>query len=205
MLPKLLGVGPELSTVIGIDPGLAHCGWGVLSQVAPQVGAIPSTALRLLDCGEIRTPSSLPLAERLGKLYREIQAIFVRYQPAFCAVEELYFNKNSSSGLPVAHARGVVLLCAGQHNVAVSEFSANRIKQAVTGYGKAQKSQVQEMVAFLLGLKSGSTWLLRRSDHAADALAAAICSVHQRGGPAGMSFDHLVGKALQDRENKCGS
>ncbi len=161
---------------MGIDPGLAHCGWGVIAL--PSGG---SKALRLLGCGEIRTLGERPLAVRLQDIYRELRQISEQYRPLACAVEELYLNKNSSSALPVAHARGVALLCAAEQDVAVLEFSANRIKQAVSGNGKARKQQVQEMVSFLLGLSEGAA---PPSHHAADALAAAICLVHQRGAEA---------------------
>ncbi len=175
----------EKNNVIGIDPGLAHCGWGIICPASYQARGIHSRAfqtLRFIECGEIKTNNSLPLTERLKKLYQELAVVFSHYQPVQCAVEELYFNKNSSSALPVAHARGVILLCATQHNAPVSEFSANLIKQVVTGHGKAQKKQVQEMVAFLLGLKQNESLGLgiQNSHHAADALAAAICLLHQQ-------------------------
>ena len=171
--------------ILGIDPGLAHCGWGVLQQTVGTNQTIKQhKALRLLDCGEITTPSSQPLAQRLDQIYRELQDIFTRYQPAYCGLEELYFNKNSSSALPVAHARGVALLCAAQNHVPVSEFNTSCIKQAVTGNGRAVKTQVQEMVLWLLGLKSANTGeSIRRSNHAADALATAICLVHHQSTP----------------------
>ncbi|WGK69906.1 crossover junction endodeoxyribonuclease RuvC [Candidatus Haliotispira prima] len=190
--------------VIGLDPGLAHLGWGVISlgrvpvpgAVQPALNsggrAIRSSALRMLDCGEIQTSNSLSPEQRLQKIYMELAQIFSRYRPLACSVEELYLNKNSSSALPVAQARGVALLCAAQQGAPVAEFSANRIKQSVTGNGKAQKLQVQEMVAFLLGFKAEFSGGLGpdqakpvlRSDHAADALAAAICLVHERGAEA---------------------
>ncbi len=168
--------------IVGIDPGLAHCGWGVLALPRG-----PQARLRLLACGEIRTTSCQDLAGRLREIHKQLQDIFSLHRPQACAVEKLYFNKNCSSALPVAHARGVALLCAAQHEVPVFEFSANLIKQAVTGNGKATKQQVQEMVGLLLGLRaevhgaSDDAGQVKRSDHAADALAAAICLVHQRG------------------------
>ena len=169
--------------IVGLDPGLAHFGWGV---VAPQSKTSRTAKLQMLGCGEIRSKSSEPLALRLEYIHSQLAQIFQQYQPVDCAVEEVYLNKNRSSALPVAHARGVALLCAAQHNANVQEFSANRIKQSVTGYGKAQKEQVQEMVAFLLGLQNQlrtgkeKQKPLLASNHAADALAAAICLVHQQ-------------------------
>ena len=176
--------------IIGLDPGLAHFGWGVIG-LQPNSPANLNLSLQMLGCGEIRSKSTEPLALRLEYIYSQLAQIFGQYQPTACAVEEVYLNKNRSSALPVTHARGVALLCAAQHNADVQEFSANRIKQAVTGYGKAQKQQIQEMVAFLLGLQNrlqnqSGTGQERQepllaSHHAADALAAAICLVHQQG------------------------
>ena len=177
--------------IVGLDPGLAYFGWGA---IAPQPKGLANASLQMLGCGEIHSQSSQPLALRLEHIYRELTQVFDRYQPAACAIEEVYLNQNRSSALPVAHARGVALLCAAQHQAEVQEFSANRIKLAVTGYGKAQKQQVQEMVAFLLGLQNRLAGGKERqkpllaSNHAADALAAAICLVHQYEAHTGSSL-----------------
>ena len=115
----------------------------------------------------------MPRPERLLKIYNEITLVLEKYEPDEAGMETLYFVKNITSGLPVAEARGVLSLAIAQRGVQLGEYSPKAIKQAVVGTGAAEKAQVQEMVRLILGLK-----LVPKPDHAADALGAAICRVH---------------------------
>ena len=139
--------------VLGIDPGLARTGWGIVDS--------NGTRHKHVDHGAILTG------------YREIISIIEAYQPSGMGIETLFFTKNISSAMPVAQARGVVLLAAAEKGMAVGEYSPVTIKQSVVGTGDAAKGQVQEMVRLLLGLSE-----LPEPDHAADALAAAITFIH---------------------------
>jgi crossover junction endodeoxyribonuclease RuvC len=151
--------------VLGIDPGLADTGWGmVLAQ---------GSMIRHLGHGTISTKAGLPTEERLHQIHRELSAVIAAWAPQAASVEALFFTKNVSSALPVAHARGVALLCCAMASVPVAEYTPPQIKQAVVGTGRAEKRQVQEMVRLVLGLPE-----IPRPDHAADALAAAICHSH---------------------------
>lgn len=157
--------------ILGVDPGLAHCGWGI---IAPKSGSGASKqALRLVDFGTISTSSKDPLSERLQRIYSEFLSLYQIYRPEAVAVETVYMKKNMTSALPVAHARGVILLSAGLRDLPVHEYSPSSLKQSVVGYGRASKQQVQQMVSLLLGLKE-----VPQPDHAADALAAAIALHH---------------------------
>jgi crossover junction endodeoxyribonuclease RuvC len=149
--------------ILGIDPGTGILGFGIID-----VGA--TKKLSLVDAGVIRTPVKQADSERLATIYEELQQIIDEIKPDVMAVEKLYFAQNVTTAMSVAQARGVVLLCGRQHNLELHEFTPLQIKQAVTGYGKADKKQVQEMVRVLLGLKA-----VPKPDDAADALAAAIC------------------------------
>jgi crossover junction endodeoxyribonuclease RuvC len=148
--------------VLGVDPGLAHTGYGIVLAVRNK--------FTLIDAGEITTSSSLPAGKRLEKIYAELIKIIQKNKPDQAGVESLYFAKNSSSAIPVAQARGVVLLALTQCGVVTSEYPPQAIKQAIVGNGKAEKRQVQQLLQLLLGLQTTPT-----PDHAADALAAAVC------------------------------
>ena len=151
--------------ILGLDPGLADTGWGVVS--------VAGNSIRYLQHGFIRTAAGLPLANRLHVIFSELQAIIEQWQPHQASIEALFFAKNVSSAMPVAHARGVILLCCSLAQLSVQEYTPPQIKQAVVGTGRAEKLQVQEMVRLILGLKA-----IPKPDHAADALAAAICHAH---------------------------
>lgn len=125
---------------------------------------------RLLGYGNIVSSPKDDLSQRLAHIYRSLEAICNEHLPQAVAVEEIYMNKNVSSALPVAHARGCVLLLAGLRKLPVHEYSALSIKKAVVGTGQANKAQVQQMTAMLLGMAKAAS-----PDHAADALAAALC------------------------------
>lgn len=159
-------------TVIGIDPGLASLGYGIIRA--------ENGAVRHIAHGCITTDSGSPACERLHKIFSEIKALLALYRPDSGGIEDLYFFRNVSSALPVAEARGVIKLAFHIAGVPLAEFSPNEIKKAVSGSARADKAQVQEMVRLLLGLED-----IPRPDHAADALAAAICRVNSEG-PAGI-------------------
>jgi crossover junction endodeoxyribonuclease RuvC len=152
--------------VLGIDPGTASTGYGVVEEVAGQAKA--------LAFGVIRTRASRPLGHRLQQIYRRIAELTDEWQPAAAAVEELFFSRNVRTAMAVGQARGATLLALADAGVEASEYTPSAIKQAVTGYGEADKAQVQEMVRLLLGLEE-----IPRPDDAADALAVAICHLHQ--------------------------
>ncbi len=149
--------------IIGIDPGTGILGFGVIDVE-------PSSKMVLVDAGVIRTPAGQPDAERLATIFDELNQIIDAHRPGVISVEKLFFARNVTTAMTVAQARGVVLLLGQQKKMQLHEFTPLQIKQAITGYGKADKKQVQEMVKVLLGLKS-----IPKPDDAADALAAAIC------------------------------
>ncbi|MBI5622102.1 crossover junction endodeoxyribonuclease RuvC [Candidatus Falkowbacteria bacterium] len=151
--------------ILGIDPGLAITGWGVINNSSGQ--------LRLVDFGVIRTAAGQSVSQRLNTLYRELTAIIKQFAPDRVAVEELFFSKNVKTALVVGQARGVILLCAVRRHLPLAEYTPPQVKQAVAAYGKADKKQVQKMVKTLLNLK-----IVPQPDDAADALAIAICAAN---------------------------
>ena len=148
--------------VLGIDPGTANTGYGVVAQRGGRLVA--------LDGGTIETPAGLPLERRLTTIHARLGELSEEHAPAAVAIEDLYFGANARSALAVGQARGVVLLAAGQHGLACGSYTPQQVKSAVCGSGRAEKPQVQQMVQRLLSLAE-----LPRPDHAADALAVAIC------------------------------
>ncbi len=151
--------------VLGIDPGTAITGYGLVSEEKGQAVA--------LAYGAITTPSDLPLPDRLMLLQHDLAAIVDQYHPDQSAVEQLFFNKNVRTALAVGHARGVVLLTLAQGHVPIYEYTPLQVKLAVTGHGRADKAQVQQMITLLLGLNK-----VPQPDDVADALAIAICHLH---------------------------
>ncbi len=151
--------------VMGIDPGTAMCGYGLVSR--------EGSVVRMVDYGCIQTSSAQPLPERLLLIHQAVSDLLGEHRPAWIGVERLFFNKNVQTAFAVGQARGVILLAAAQHGVPVLEFGPHEVKMAVTGYGRAQKDQVQRMVQAVLGMT-----VLPRPDDAADALAVAICAAH---------------------------
>ncbi|OGN87877.1 MAG: crossover junction endodeoxyribonuclease RuvC [Chloroflexi bacterium GWC2_73_18] len=151
--------------VLGIDPGTAATGYGVLERTG--------TRLRAIDFGCLTTDPSVSPEGRLLAIHAGIGELIETHRPALVAVERLFFNKNVQTAFAVGQARGVVLLAAAQHRIPVHEYTPNEVKVAVTGYGRAPKEQVQRMVQLVLGLPA-----LPRPDDAADALAVAICLAH---------------------------
>jgi crossover junction endodeoxyribonuclease RuvC len=152
--------------VLGIDPGTASTGYGVVEDVAGQP--------RALAFGVIRTRANLPPGDRLQRIYRGLAELAGEWRPSVAAVEELFFSSNVRTAMAVGQARGVALLAVADAGLKAWEYTPLTIKQAVTGYGKADKTQMQEMVRLLLGLDEAP-----RPDDAADALAVAICHLHQ--------------------------
>jgi crossover junction endodeoxyribonuclease RuvC len=151
---------------LGIDPGTAIMGWGIVEEDG-------RGGLELVDYGALTTAKDLPLERRLQKLYVELTALIEKYRPETAGVEELFFSKNVTTAIAVSHARGIVLLALANANIPVHEYRPMAVKQAVTGYGHADKSQIQEMVRLQLGLER-----VPKPDDAADALAIAICHAY---------------------------
>lgn len=154
-----------MTRILGIDPGLAHTGWGLIEG--------HTNRLHHIIHGAIHTEAQDEHAQRLLKIHTETGALIEEYKPDLVAVEALYFAKNRRSGIPVAEARGVILLTAAASSLPVHSYTPLEIKQALTGNGRAEKQQVQDMVKFMLGLTE-----IPKPDHASDALAAAICCYH---------------------------
>lgn len=156
--------------VLGIDPGTAICGFGVVERAGSRL--LP------LHYGVITTEPSMAMPDRLTVLYRGLTDLIREYQPDRVGVEELFFNKNVTTAMTVSQARGVILLAARLAEVPVSEYTPLEVKQGVVGYGRATKHQVTEMTKRLLGIREAI-----RPDDAADALAIAICTLlRERGG-----------------------
>lgn len=151
--------------VIGIDPGLASTGYGIISSAGNR--------LVYLEHGVIVTSAHVPHQKRLMDIFGELNGILDRYDLSEAGMETLYFAKNVTSAMGVAEARGVVTLALSLHGISLNEFTPHAIKQAVVGIARADKRQVQESVRLLLGLSE-----IPKPDHAADALAAAIASIH---------------------------
>ncbi|HIU09769.1 MAG TPA: crossover junction endodeoxyribonuclease RuvC [Candidatus Avidehalobacter gallistercoris] len=148
--------------ILGIDPGTGITGWGVIDKNYNQ--------LTVVDYGCIRTPSHQLNQKRLCEIYDGMQILLSEYQPDEMAIEELFYNRNVTTVISVGQARGVLVLAAAQRGVPVYEYTPLQIKQAVTGYGRADKKQVQYMIQNLLNLAA-----IPRPDDAADALAVACC------------------------------
>ncbi len=148
-------------TILGIDPGTATMGWGVVRQ--------EGSRLRYVQHGAITTPSNWTMPRRLGRLFDGVTQLVEGYGPDTVAVEELFFNTNVTTAISVGQARGVALLAAYRAGIEVSEYTPLQVKQTITSYGRADKRQVQEMVRALLNLRE-----IPRPDDAADGLAIAI-------------------------------
>lgn len=147
--------------ILGIDPGLATLGYGVIEVVGDK--------RRLIQFGTLTTPAGQPMPQRLRVIYQGMNQLLDIYQPDEVAFEELFFSKNITTGIAVAHARGVALLAVVERTGDLYEYTPMQIKQAVTGWGGADKHQVQMMVKTLLNMKE-----IARPDDAADALAVAL-------------------------------
>ena len=148
---------------LGFDPGTARLGYGVIASDPDP---------RAIDYGIIATDADLPMAQRLVEIHEAVTELIQVFRPDAVAVERLFFAQNVTTAMTVGQARGVVLLAAAQRGLPVAEYAPSEVKQAIVGYGKADKRQIQEMVRIMLGLES-----VPRPDDAADALAIAICHV----------------------------
>ncbi len=151
--------------ILGIDPGYAIVGIGVL--------AYAGNKFKTLEYGAITTPAGMSTTERLKKIYAQITMYVDKYKPDAAAIEELFFNSNQKTAINVAQARGVILAAVANKDVPIFEYTPLQVKQSVTGYGRADKQQIQTMVKMLLGLNA-----IPKPDDAADALAIAICHAH---------------------------
>ena len=151
--------------VLGIDPGTARLGYGVVERQGSQ--------LTMLDYGCIETAKDRPPEQRLLLIHDGIDDLITTHRPEAVGVERLFFNRNVQTAMAVGQARGVVLLTAAQHGLPVLEYGPHEVKLAVTGYGRAPKDQVQRMVQMVLSMKQ-----LPKPDDAADALAVAVCTAH---------------------------
>jgi crossover junction endodeoxyribonuclease RuvC len=153
-------------TILGIDPGLRHTGWGLVTQ--------EGNRLSFVAAGRISPDTDLPMAARLCALAEGLSDVLARYRPDEAAIEETFVSQNAISALKLGQARGAAMLTLAQHSLSVAEYAANRIKQSVTGYGHADKAQIQAMINILL---PGSGKMVA---DAADALAVAITHTHHR-------------------------
>ncbi len=151
--------------ILGIDPGYAIIGYGILK--------FEGNHFKILDYGSIETAAGTDFPERLKKIYLGMKELIENYKPDAVAVEDLFFNKNTKTAMKVSHGRGVILLSGALNDVEVFEYTPLQVKQAVCGYGRADKNQVQQMVKMILGLKE-----IPKPDDTADALAVAICHGH---------------------------
>ena len=152
--------------VLGIDPGTATTGYGLVREAG-------DGSLMAVDYGVVLTPPDAAMPDRLVMLYESLNEVLVLHQPTTAAVEKLFFQTNVKTAMSVGQARGVVLLALAQARLDPAEYTPNEIKQAVTGYGSADKKQVQHMVRAILNLDE-----IPKPDDAADALAVAICHLH---------------------------
>ncbi len=162
--------------ILGIDPGVATIGFGLV-RVERQKNT-------LVEYGVITTPPGIPLSSRLLQIFNDMEELIRQFHPDEMAVEELFFSKNITTGIAVAHGRGVILLAAEKLGVPVFEYTPMQVKQAVVGYGAAEKKQVMLMTQRLLGMKQ-----IPRPDDAADALALAIC--HGRAATSPLNTDRI--------------
>ncbi|MBQ9511439.1 MAG: crossover junction endodeoxyribonuclease RuvC [Clostridia bacterium] len=151
--------------ILGIDPGLATVGYGVIEYEKGK--------FRTIATGAIETPAGIDVELRLKTVYDDMCELIDTYHPAEMAVEELFFNTNQKTAIGVAEARGVILLAAVRKGVTIAEYTPLQVKQSVVGYGRAEKKQVQEMVKIILNIPK-----VPKPDDAADALALAICHAH---------------------------
>jgi len=151
--------------IMGIDPGFAITGYGIVKYEGNKFSVI--------DYGAVTTKASMPFPDRLLLLDRSLEEIITKYKPSVVSVEELFFNKNIKTAISAAHGRGVALVCAARCGIEVAEYTPLQVKQAIVGYGRAEKTQVQQMVKMILNLPE-----IPKPDDVADALAVAICHGH---------------------------
>ena len=158
--------------VLGIDPGYAIVGWGVIEY--------SHSRFKVLGYGAITTEAQTPFAERLQIIYNDMCYLFTKYKPEVMSMEKLFYNSNQKTVIDVAQARGVITLAAQMNNKNIFEYTPLQVKQSVTGYGRAEKKQVMEMTRSILNLPE-----VPKPDDTADALAMAICHAHCSGSAIG--------------------
>lgn len=154
--------------ILGIDPGYAIVGWGVIGY--------ENNHFKVLDYGAITTPTGMSFSRRLELIYDEAELLMKRYSPQAMSIEKLFFNSNAKTVIDVGQARGVLMLAAQKCGLEVYEYTPLQVKQSVVGYGRAEKKQVQEMTRLILHLSE-----IPKPDDTADALAMAICHAHASG------------------------
>lgn len=154
--------------ILGIDPGYAIVGYGVVDY--------NRTKFSVVDYGAILTEAGIPFNERLETIYDDMMAMIQKWKPEVMAIEKLYFNTNTTTAIDVAQARGAIVLAAQKSGMAIAEYTPLQVKQSVVGYGRAEKKQVQEMTKMILNLEK-----VPKPDDTADALALAICHAHTSG------------------------
>ncbi|MBQ6864271.1 MAG: crossover junction endodeoxyribonuclease RuvC [Clostridia bacterium] len=154
--------------ILGIDPGYAIVGWGIVRY--------ESNHFKTLDYGAVTTPAGMHFSDRLEKIFDGIDYLLDTYKPDAMSIEKLFFNTNQKTAIDVAQARGVILLAAKKAGVDIFEYTPLQVKQSVVGYGRAEKKQVQEMTRIILNLNA-----VPKPDDTADALALAICHGHASG------------------------
>lgn len=187
---KLSGSKPaQQRVVLGIDPGTAIVGYAVVTALG--------SSLKMLACDVLTTPAGMPLAQRLQLIYQGLNDILMTYRPTEAAMEELFFAKNARTALTVGHARGVALLALANGGLSVGEYTPKQVKQAVTGYGSADKVQVGEMVRILLNLHA-----VPRPDDAADAAAIAICHLNTAPHLRERSINPWEGRSMSSAKKK---
>lgn len=161
--PRELFGGADVMIVLGIDPGLASTGYGVIED---------NKSLRLIRAGVIKTDRKIPHSLRLLFLYNELCKLIKEFSPSSCGIEEVFFFKNAKTIVTIGEVRGICILSCAKQNIAVYNYTPLQIKQAITGFGRATKAQIQEMTKRLLGLSTSI-----KPDDAADGVACAICHI----------------------------
>lgn len=154
--------------ILGIDPGYAIVGWGVIDYTANR--------FKVIDYGAVTTQAGEYFPDRLNEIYEQLSNIIERYKPQVMSIEKIFYNNNAKTVIDVSQARGVITLCAIRHNLEFCEYTPLQVKQAVVGYGRAVKKQVQDMTRTILNLRE-----IPKPDDTADALALAICHAHSSG------------------------
>ena len=175
-------------TILGIDPGLAHTGWGIVYQDGPRMSCVAY--------GCVTTQTDQPLEQRLLKISQQIGAVIERFHPTCLGIETVWFGENITAAFATGQARGAALIACAAAGLQVGEFTPNQIKMSVVGQGHAAKDQVQYMVKHLLSLPEPP-----KPDHAADALAAAICYItHDGRAQAQQRFEQAVSRAASPQQ-----
>lgn len=154
--------------ILGIDPGYAIVGWGVLDYIGNKFSVV--------DFGSIQTSADMDFNDRLLTIYDELDSIIKRTKPQYLSIEKIFYNSNAKTAINVSQARGVLLLCSIKNNLEIFEYTPLQVKQSVVGYGRAGKKQIQEMTKIILNLRQ-----IPKPDDTADALAMAICHAHSFG------------------------